>query len=382
MVLSPRWLVSDAELRQKVEAAQQGGYRLGMELREPARGPVKLNRSPQIGLKVDQDKLDDVRLDVNGLPVWNNNTRASMKHDGGFDAMKSSSTKGTARSSSFRGTHTGAFKTAGAATMTPRKARHSGQPINIEKMRKDDTLPCPVSGRRSVGAASEIIRLYIYLPTTQDQICFMVHPDMPVGPDVVQESNGVGMSSDSVTPSFATGHKTKTLSQYSESESPSATSPRITWRRKVYEESNVPSESPEKNETTLAGHLQELIEAYTGIPVMYQKLWCGSRVVHPCNTLREQGINHGDTVSVNMGDVDVAIVKKKLHDMARANCAKKKCWVMPRWEHQATPRLIGEESFEMRLGNEVYFHDYRPLRDVGSIDPCGLMRSQFGNMRH
>jgi len=225
--------------------------------------------------------------------------------------------------------------------------------------------------------------VYIYLPTTQDQISFNVHPDMPVGPPGLQESNKGSTSSrtplqESATPlamagSAMAGQKTPSVANDSESKATLAT-PRG-WRRRE-EESSVPSECPEGG--PLAEYLQELIEAYTGIPVEYQRLWCGCKVC-PTNTLREQGINHGDTITLNMGDFDVNAVKTRMHDMARGNCAKKKSWVMPRWEHQASPRIIGGESLDMRLGQSVYFHDYRPLRDVGSIDPCGSMRNKFGS---
>lgn len=408
MVLSDRWLVSDEVLRQKVEAAIQGGHSVGAAQGPSPRGHVKMNRSPQLGMTIPKDP-DENRYDHHGLLLWNTCTKTSQTRGQvvplSFDQMRKSSRD-------FRTTQSSSFKTAGAATMTPRKPLHSGQPINVGKMNKVDTIPCPVSGKRLIGAGSPIIRLYIYIPTTQDQVTFMVHPDMPVGPEAVLAADRAASSSrDAATPSYSvvevdglkrlvfpdsellqnSPHAMGKISPVSESQAslnPAGSKSGAMRRRRpnAEEESSVPSECGAGNEIGFAEHLQELIEAYTGIAKEQQQLWCGSRKIVLSNTLRQDGINHGDTISCNMISHNMGAltdmvhkVKQRLSDMARANCTKKKSWVMPRWEHQDNPQLLGKETLDCRLEKSVYVHDYRIMRDVGATDPCGTMRSAFGN---
>merc|ERR1719235_1472096 len=108
-------------------------------------------------------------------------------------------------------------------------------------------------------------------------------------------------------------------------------------------------------------NLQELIEESTGIPIKHQHLWLGSRKIDTVGlnssqigTLRQQGINHGDTLHVTVDHFDVHEVKQHVLEQARTNQSSNVSWVMPRWQHQPCPRLLEGEG--MRLGQSVYFH--------------------------
>lgn len=182
-------------------------------------------------------------------------------------------------------------------SMMPASPKRLGNATRLDLLLKQDTIPCTHSGRRFNGAPSELIRIYIRMPSLEASISMWIDPDFRIHPLSTSDPD-----------------RTFTPEQISVGQVFSTT-------------------SVSKSQACC---LQDVIERATGVSAKHQHLRSGSvrldlngeTHVPAGSTLRQCGINHG--CQIFMSDTDQAVARH-MTQQARRNRAGG-AWISPRWQ--------------------------------------------------
>lgn len=346
MVLSERWRVSDEAIVNIVEALRNAPSGTQQKVVHRSVGPA-LKRCPQLGLSM--------------LTPLNN-------HSYHF----SNPAEKTSQNAPVDGSQ---------------ERKPVGGPIVATALRKQDSIPCPLTGRRSRGAPSTEIRIYVYVMSTQDCIALWVDPDLSIGGCGMESTFGEHAEQGGLIAAATSESHRSMLSNVSAVPTelaPVGRRQRVTSLTSSCESSASPTPTPprrpSKCSTSECQNLQQLIAAFTGIPIESQQLRIGARVIESGDsaTLRQKNINHGATVTLLTKHCDGGrgTVFRQVREHAKMNRTEGGAWVMPRWEHPRSKSILEAEVGE-NLNIEPQFHDYAHLHDVGCFDPCRSIRSHF-----
>mmetsp|Transcript_82565 Transcript_82565/g.159513 ORF Transcript_82565/g.159513 Transcript_82565/m.159513 type:complete len:411 (-) Transcript_82565:514-1746(-) len=193
--------------------------------------------------------------------------------------------------------------------MSRDSCRNTAVKVRLWSLPRQDTLPCPHTGRRTFGVANRLIRIFVRLPC-RGRMALWVDPDLPVGPPPVPKPNRFtdvwGEDADEQGPFHRrdpTGGRLTPLrallaKRLAEEDRPDA---------KTAETANaldVLQFSATSDGLTAAQHniqihgpanLKDLVEKATGVPVTQQKLVFGGvgSLDDHSRCLCDYGVGHG-----------------------------------------------------------------------------------------
>mmetsp|Transcript_35954 Transcript_35954/g.66032 ORF Transcript_35954/g.66032 Transcript_35954/m.66032 type:complete len:591 (-) Transcript_35954:76-1848(-) len=265
MVLSEKWVVSDEDLLQAVEAIRSGKSPQGASgRRQPLAGeeqkrsatatPRQVRGIPQLGLP---------KLPEGGAPQGRGNSAPS-----------------SARS---------------PRSLPRRWIPHTA----LSMLHRTDTIACSSTGHRCIGAPSNHIKIYLEIPAVATLMHLWVDPDFPIQPPEDEEHGFAGAKA---TACLAPA---KTLTNLMTS----------TTTMNVSKISSLPDE-----EDATPQCLQHVIQKYTGLQPWEQALRFRNttRLFRiPGATLRSCDIFHGSTVQLSVlsgAERDVAVVLRSLRE--------------------------------------------------------------------
>lgn len=257
-----------------------------------------------------------------------------------------------------------------AITSDPQHKKISGC-TRLDLMLRQETIPGPQSGRRFNGASSDLIRVYVKMPSIDASISMWVDANLPIHSAVhsTPKANCTKLKRQ-IARGWTKSHPGLGDEQASASQSPRR---QCTWNSSPLSTLAHTVQDPHC--------LQDVIEQATGVPAIHQHLRMGSTRLdlngdsHPPagSTLRQCGLNHG--CQIFMSDTNRAV-----HDcmvqQSQQNCTDG-AWVMPRWQYSPKPHIFGQfpESGSL-CSQSPYFYDYTALPDAPA-DACGAIRAGF-----
>lgn len=262
-----------------------------------------------------------------------------------------------------------------------------------------DSVPCQMSGRRSVCARDDIIRIFLSLPGNGHRIALWVNPDLPVGPKRPQNDrfHAVwGQDAEEAGP-FGTranvpGKRVPEKDMTTMTAVPMNPHLKQINSERAQEDSvlvkvGLSSRKEKKQPVHLSStdfpHLRALIKGTTGIAPEHQKLVYSTRLMFDDEkTLADYGVGQGGVIIVHDdhsqgGELELATThaRQKLfeHDPNGQLCGKLgsvaqclgsttskgafKSRLMLRWKHEIKPDILNYNDNR----NDFALHHFRPL---------------------
>jgi len=298
-----------------------------------------------------------------------------------------------------------------ASRMSQDSSRGAAVKVRPWSLPRQDTLPCPHTGRRTFGVANRLIRIFVRLPS-RGRMALWVDPDLPVGPPPVPESNRFtdvwGEDADGRGPFHRqdpTGGRmtplrallAKQQSEVAQTDGETAETADALDVAQISATSNGLTAAPHDVKVNGPASLKDLVEQTTGVPIAQQKIVFGGVGSLDDNNrcLCDYGVGHGALLLLSIrpeersakGSVSFLasprLAKKHEPSQIMKNVAQFKTKksadgqgntfveCLPDWQRATLTPLQAEWKHE-----QGYF-DYQFLPDNSFFDLTGRVRSRF-----
>eukprot|EP00930_Biecheleria_cincta_P015843 TRINITY_DN13075_c0_g1_i1.p1 TRINITY_DN13075_c0_g1~~TRINITY_DN13075_c0_g1_i1.p1 ORF type:complete len:492 (-),score=72.51 TRINITY_DN13075_c0_g1_i1:21-1496(-) len=278
--------------------------------------------------------------------------------------------------------------------------RKSGVAIWPGRLPRQDAIPVRVTGRRTLAAPDERIRIFVRVP--KGRLAFWVPPDIPVGPAAHAETE-IKDDTGRLTPFRALLTKKGNGLYMEGAEGIGASTAVLSDVTSLPQMSPIGSTAKLEQASHVESSLKDLVEAVTGIPAQEQKLagpygpldkpskilcdldighgallFLSLRKDYKSRSLERRHRKHGSSPRKQNAYADI-LQSVKIFDKARkfmkreigSKMGKEFVEVLPDWQR------AGESELVVEWPGEQQWFDYTGLPDNNIFDVVGTIRKRF-----